>query len=99
MLASSSHGRAGVELQRLISSGELQRLLELTYGMTPTREQLGRLMAAVDRSGDGFISLDEFIEGMATVPELQNAADVYKWHQQFNECAAFSFPAPTPRGV
>ena len=28
MLASSSHGRAGVELQRLISSGELQRLLE-----------------------------------------------------------------------
>ena len=67
--------------------------------MTPTREQLGRLMAAVDRSGDGFISLDEFIEGMATVPELQNAADVYKWHQQFNECAAFSFPAPAPRRV
>ena len=67
--------------------------------MTPTREQLGRLMAAVDRSGDGFISLDEFIEGMATVPELQNAADVYKWHQQFNECAAFSLPAPAPRRV
>lgn len=37
------------------------------------------------RSGDGAVSLEEFIEAMATVPGLQHAADVYKWRQTFNE--------------
>ena len=70
-----------------LSKDELTELLERTYGLKPSRSQVAKLLAAVDTSGDGAISLDEFIVGMATVPELQHAADVYKWRQNFNQYA------------
>ena len=70
-----------------LSKDEMAELLERTYGMTPSKHDVARLMAAVDTSGDGAVSLEEFIEAMATVPALQHAADVYKWKQTFNEYA------------
>lgn len=68
-----------------LSKDEMAELLERTYGIKASRSQVAKLLAAVDTSGDGAISLEEFIVGMATVPALQHAADVYKWRQTFNQ--------------
>ena len=53
-----------------LTTAELGELLRLTYGMEPSREQLMKLKAEVDEDGNGFITLDEFISGMAVVPEV-----------------------------
>ena len=41
--------------------------------------------AEVDEDGNGFITLDEFISAMATVPALQDAGDVFQWKIMFSK--------------
>jgi Ca2+-binding EF-hand superfamily protein/CRP-like cAMP-binding protein len=63
---------------------ELEELLVRIYGMEPTKLQLQHLMAAIDLDGDGEIDIDEFVSAMATVKEVKQAGEIFKWHQLFN---------------
>jgi calcium-dependent protein kinase len=63
---------------------ELEELLVRIYGMEPTKLQLQHLMVAIDLDGDGEIDIDEFVSAMATVKEVKQAGEIFKWHQLFN---------------
>ena len=63
---------------------ELEALLVRTYGMSPSEQDMTTLIAAVDKSGDGVVTLDEFIVAMATVEELKLAGDIFKWRTAFD---------------
>ena len=39
----------------------------------------------MDESGDGFVSLEEFIGAMGTVEELRHAGDIFKWKRMFEK--------------
>jgi len=66
-----------------LDKDELGELLEKTYGMTMTDDELAKLLEEVDEGGDGHVSLNEFMTGMATVPALKYAGQVFEWRIMF----------------
>lgn len=74
-----------VDFSGSLNYEELSALLQKTYGMSPSDAELTTIIQAVDKSGDGVVSLDEFITAMATIPELRLAGDIFKWRAAFEK--------------